>query len=174
MGDGEEYNFNDPFVLSMTINTDNSQSGNGGIFEGRSQGFTRVEIYWSGSAIVLQLGQTGDCQTNWNSCLVKSSAFAANTNQAYTVEVVWNGVEASWSVDGQVAGGPWAYAQGNGNGFGSDVPKVCYSGSGGILDWKGTISALAHSNQAPTQTHNNCSSSQTYTVFFQKMFSGKK
>lgn len=164
---GATYDFNSPFMLKMSISTDPSQSGHGGIFEARGTGsHTRVEIYWTGGELCLQLCQVSS-SADFNSCLVRYDCVSANVDQSYAVQVSWENCNtASWQVDG-VLQGSWTTVEG----FGSDVPVLCYSASGGIHGhghgWKGSVSSLSFQPLQPSSCSGSTPSlAATYNLAF--------
>jgi len=138
---GEVFYFNKPFTLQMTVSTDSSEDSDGGIFEGRD-GTDRVLLIWEKEGNFLLDARADSSQVNGGGTTGRE--FAANTNQAYLVEIAWDGSDVSWSVDGTVVGGPWALT----TGFLEVTPRVCYANSGGAGGWMGTISGLSISYPA--------------------------
>jgi len=140
------YDFSRPFQLSFKVNTASAQQGDGGVIEVRSCNGSscngsdaRVELQWTGNGYRLQLCEPG----SWSDCFVKGDIELAVKDESYSVRIEWDGNIAKWSINGATKG-QWTAS----TGFGSDTPNVCYTGSGAIGGWKGTIRDLMFEQEA--------------------------
>lgn len=129
----------EPFNLSMTVKwTSPPSDGNGGIFKHRVNSHQRLEVQYDRNGLHLQACSS----SNWDRCENQGDVSAALSNTWYTVQIMYSDVESStvsWNVNG-VQQGAWQLQ--HSEGLGISEPTLCYSGSGGIGGWTGTISDL--------------------------------
>ena len=131
----------------MTLNTDPSQSDVGGIYADR-KGPNRIEVGWRKDASVfklnLQLFNADHQSTIITSAVVKS--------KKYKVDLIFDGNNCEWYVDGIKVGSPIDCSSGFG---GLGKPKLCYTGSGGWGGWTGMITNLAFAQNDVMQENIN-------------------
>lgn len=136
------YDLSRPFDLLMTVNTDVSQKGTGGIFEGRS-GNARIELLWDSGGYVVQMCERGSRED----CDMKGITASANEGQSYAIRISWDGSIAKWFLDGQEIESIPAPT-----GFGSGTPTLCNTGSGMSGGWKGTVQRLSFQPKTKART----------------------
>ena len=132
--------YNDPFKLSMTINTNHLQSGDGGIFSDHI-GSDRVDIVWLEDEIEVSQVESKIKFHILNSGVSVSDGIRITRNLSkslnYDLEINFDGRKCNILLDGDVVGNPIDCS----SGFkvpGS--PKLCYTDDVGR--WLGAITNL--------------------------------
>merc|ERR1719445_2195269 len=119
----------------MNVNTA-AEEEKGGIFEARVDGsYKRLEVNWNNGRYVIQ-----SCsQDAWGDCEVKGYVVSGFKGMQYSFEFAWDGLWGRWYVDGiEVLSAELP------GGFGVQTPQFCYTQSGGLKGWKGSVQDFSY------------------------------